>query len=103
MYVLVRRRNENQKKTFLGFSFVSDDGQAVGGLRRNYTPTQNKYDDFSSNSFRTLASEDFPTGYSKSACVSAYTQKTSNLRCCFLKQRLTNTPRRHRLADGQLS
>ena len=34
--------------------------------------------------------------------MSACTQKTPNLRC-FLKRRLTNTPRRHRLADGQLS
>ena len=36
-------------------------------------------------------------------CVSACTQKAPNLRFCFLKRRLTNTPRRHRLADGQLS
>ena len=35
--------------------------------------------------------------------VSACAQKTPNLRCWFLKQRLANTPRRHRLADGQLS
>ena len=37
------------------------------------------------------------------ACVSVCTQKTPNLRCSFLKRRPTNTPRRHRLADGQLS
>ena len=36
-------------------------------------------------------------------CVFACTQNTPNLRCCFLKRRLTNTTRRHRLADGQLS
>ena len=36
-------------------------------------------------------------------CVSARTHKTLNLRCWFLKRRLTNTLRRHRLADGQLS
>ena len=36
-----------------------------------------------------------------SACTQK-TQKTPNLRCWFLKRRLTNTPRRHRLADGQL-
>ena len=35
-------------------------------------------------------------------CVSACTQKTPNLRCGFLKRRLTNTPRRHCLADCQL-
>ena len=34
---------------------------------------------------------------------SACTQKTPNLRFCFFKRRLTNTPRRHRLADDQLS
>ena len=34
--------------------------------------------------------------------MSACTQKTPNLPC-FLKRRLTNTPRRDRLADGQLS
>ena len=34
--------------------------------------------------------------------VSACAQNTPNLRC-FLKRRLTNTPRRHRLTDGQLS
>ena len=58
-------------------------------------------------SFRSLASKGFPSGYSKSVCVcvcvSAYFQKTPNLRRCFRKRRLTNTPRRHRLADGQLS
>ena len=36
-------------------------------------------------------------------CVFACTQKTPNLRCCFLERRLTDTPRCHRLADGQLS
>ena len=36
-------------------------------------------------------------------CVSACTQKTPNLRCGFLKRRLTNTTRRHHHADGQLS
>ena len=36
-------------------------------------------------------------------CVSVCTQKAPNLLCCFLERRLTNTPRRHRLADGQLS
>ena len=57
------------------------------------------------NSFRSLDSNDFPSGYSKSLCVcaSACTQKTPNLRCFFVKRRLTNTPRRRRLADGQLS
>ena len=35
--------------------------------------------------------------------MSACTQKTPNLRCGFLKRRLTNTPRRYRLANGQLS
>ena len=36
-------------------------------------------------------------------CASACIQKTPNLRCRFIKRRLTNTPRRHRLTDGQLS
>ena len=36
-------------------------------------------------------------------CVFACTQKTPNLRSCFLKRRQTNTPRRHRPDDGQLS
>ena len=36
-------------------------------------------------------------------CVSACTQKAPNLPCCCLKRCLTSTPRRHRLADGQLS
>ena len=36
-------------------------------------------------------------------CASACTQKAPNLLRCFLKRRLTNTSRRHRLADGQLS
>ena len=35
--------------------------------------------------------------------MSACTQKTPNLLCWFLTRRLTNTPRPHRLADGQLS
>ena len=48
------------------------------------------------------APKGFPPGYSKSLYVSACTQNAPNLRC-FLKRRLTNTPRRHRLADGQLS
>ena len=56
-------------------------------------------------SFRNLSFEGFPSGYSKSvcACASACTQKTPYLRCGFLKRRLTNTSRRHHLADGQLS
>ena len=54
------------------------------------------------NSFSSLASKGFPSGHSKSVCVSACTHKIPNLRC-FLKPRLTYTPRRHRLADGQLS
>ena len=36
-------------------------------------------------------------------CASACTQKTPKLRCRFRKRRLTNTPRRHRLADGHFS
>ena len=36
-------------------------------------------------------------------CAFACTQKTPNLRRWFLQRRLTNTPRSHRLADGQLS
>ena len=36
-------------------------------------------------------------------CVSACTQKAPDLRFCFLKRRLTNTTRCHRLVDGQLS
>ena len=36
-------------------------------------------------------------------CVSACTQKTPNLRCCFLKRRLTNNPRSQRLAGDQFS
>ena len=35
--------------------------------------------------------------------MSACTQNAPNLRCCFLKRRPTNTPRGHRLANGQLS
>ena len=35
--------------------------------------------------------------------MSGCTQKAPNLRFCFLKRLLTNTPRRHRLADGQLA
>ena len=38
----------------------------------------------------------FPIGYSERVCVSAW-------RTCFPKRRLTNTRRRHRLADGHLS
>ena len=52
--------------------------------------------------FRSLASKLFPADI-RNVCVSAYTQKTPNLRCRFRKRRLTNTPRRHRLADGQIS
>ena len=33
------------------------------------------------SSFRSLASEGFPSGYSQSVCVSAFTQKTPSLRC----------------------
>ena len=36
-------------------------------------------------------------------CVPACTQKTPSVRCRFHQRRLTNTPRRHRLGDGQLS
>ena len=36
-------------------------------------------------------------------CVSACTQKAPNVRCCFLKRRLTNAPRRRHPSDGQLS
>ena len=36
-------------------------------------------------------------------CVPGCTQNTPNLRCGFLIHRLAYTPRRHRLADGQLS
>ena len=39
-------------------------------------------------------------GYSKSVCVRA--QKIPNLRYDFSKTSLTTTPRRHRLANGQL-
>ena len=39
----------------------------------------------------------------RSVCVSAGTQKAPNLLCCFLKRRLTNTPRHRHPADGQLS
>ena len=35
--------------------------------------------------------------------MSACTQKTPNLRFCFLQRCLTNTTRRHHLPDGQLS
>ena len=54
-------------------------------------------------SFRSLASKGFPSECSKSVCMATCTQNTPNLQCWFLKRRLTNTPRRHRLADGQLS
>ena len=50
---------------------------------------------------RSLASKGFPSGYSKCVCVRLHS-KTPNLRCGCLKGRLTNTPRRHRVADGQL-
>ena len=50
-----------------------------------------------------LEAKGFPSGYSKRLCVSACTQKCPNLRRGFLKRRLTNIPRCHRLADGQLS
>ena len=53
--------------------------------------------------FRSLASKGFLSGYSKSVCVSACPQKAPNLRFFFLKRRLANTPRRHRLVDGQFS
>ena len=39
----------------------------------------------------------------REVCVPSCTQKAPNLRCCFLKQRLTNTPRCRRLANGELS
>ena len=54
-------------------------------------------------SLGSLACKGFPSGYSKSVCVSACTKKAPNLRCCFLKRRLTNIPRRRHPADGQLS
>ena len=54
-------------------------------------------------SFRSLASKGFPSECSKSVCMATCTQNTPNLQCWFLKRRLTNTPRRHRLAGGQLS
>ena len=39
----------------------------------------------------------------RNLCVSACAQKTPNPRCYIIKRHLANTPRRHRLADGQLS
>ena len=39
----------------------------------------------------------------RSSLVQHLAQKTPNLRGGFRKRRLTNTPRRHRLADGPLS
>ena len=69
-----------------------------------YALSANYIVSFFSYSFRSLASKGFPSGYSKKCvCASACTQKAPNLRCCFLKRRLMNTPRRHRLADRQLS
>ena len=55
------------------------------------------------NSFRSFASKGFPSECSESVCVCACPQKTLHLRGVFRKRRLTNTPRRHRLADGQIS
>ena len=52
--------------------------------------------------FRSLLRKAFPADI-REVFVSACTQEAPNLRCCFLKRRLTNTPRRLRLADGQLS
>ena len=65
------------------------------------TPSKNLID--AEHSFTNLASKSFPSGYSKSVCVSACTQKTPNIWCWFLKRRLTNSPRRHGLANGQAS
>ena len=53
--------------------------------------------------FKSFASIGFRRIFQKCVCASACTQKTSKLRCWFLKRRLTTTPRRHRLADIQLS
>ena len=52
-------------------------------------------------SFRSLASKDFPSGYSERVCVRL--QSDPDLRFFPIKRCLTNTPRRHRVADGQLS
>ena len=54
------------------------------------------------DSFISLASKGSPV-VNLEVCVSACTQKTPNLRCSFLRRRLTITPQRHRLADDQLS
>ena len=52
---------------------------------------------------RSLGCQGFPADIRKVVCVSACTQKTPNLlRRWFLKRRLTNNPRRHRVADHQL-
>ena len=56
-----------------------------------------------SRSFRSLASEGFPSRYLVFENVSACTQKAPNLRFLVLKRCLTNTPRPHRIANGQLS
>ena len=53
-------------------------------------------------SFRSEASKGSPSGYWKRVCV-RHPQKTPNVRWGFRKRRLTNSPRRQRLVDGQLS
>ena len=50
----------------------------------------------------TRSFKSFPSWCSKRLWVYARPQKAPNLPFCFLKRRLTNTHRHHRLADGQL-
>ena len=41
--------------------------------------------------------------FEKCACVRLRSESSEPIIRCFFKRRLTNTPRRHRLADGELS
>ena len=50
----------------------------------------------------TVASKGFPNVYSKRVCVCVRLHSDNSEPTCFLRRRLTNTPRRPRLADGQL-
>ena len=49
-----------------------------------------------------LASKGFPSGPSKRVCPHPL-RKLRTYEAVFAKRRLTNTPRRHRLADGHIS
>ena len=54
-------------------------------------------------SFRSLTSKGYPNGYSNACVCLPALRKLRTYDAVLSKRRLTNTPRCHRLADGQLS